>query len=56
MKTGPRGTSTSAVDVLGITPHGLWLLLDETEHFLTFKDFPWFRDAPVRAVLHVDRP
>jgi hypothetical protein len=56
MKSGPRGTSTSGVEVLGITPHGLWLLLDEAEHFLAFELFPWFRDAPVRAVLHVERP
>ncbi len=56
MKPGPRGTSTSNVEVLGITPHGLWLLLDDAEHFLAFQDFPWFRDAPVRAVLHVERP
>jgi hypothetical protein len=56
MKSGPRGTSTSGAEVLGITPHGLWLLLDDAEHFLAFERFPWFRDAPVRAVLHVERP
>lgn len=56
MKSAPRGTSTSSVEVLGITPHGLWLLLDEAEHFLAFQNFPWFRDAPVRSVLHVERP
>lgn len=56
MKSAPRGTSTSSVEVVGITPHGLWLLLDETEHFLAFEHFPWFRDASVRAVLRVERP
>ena len=56
MKSGPRGKNTSSAEVVGITPNGLWLLLDETEHFLAFQDFPWFRDAPVRAVLHVERP
>jgi len=56
MKSGPRGTSTFEAEVLGITQHGLWLLLDDSEHFLAFECFPWFRDAPVRAVLHVERP
>ena len=41
---------------MGITPHGVWLLLDDTERFLPFGLFPWFRDAPVKAMLAVERP
>lgn len=43
-------------EVVGITPHGIWLLVDERESFLSFARFPWFREAPVRAVLTVERP
>lgn len=44
------------VEVSGITPHGVWLLLGDRVVFLSFKDFPWFREAPVAAVLDVERP
>lgn len=36
--------------------HGLWLLTPEGEYFLPFKDFPWFRDAPVGDILNVEEP
>jgi len=56
MRSAKHGTGTSGAEVIGITPHGIWMLLDEDEHFLPFDQFPWFKDAPVRAVLHVERP
>jgi hypothetical protein len=31
------------------------MLLNDEEHFLPFDQFPWFKDAPVRAVLRVER-
>lgn len=55
MKSAPRGDDTS-VEVSGISPHGVWLLLGDEEVFLSFKKFPWFRKAPVGGVLHVERP
>jgi len=56
MKSAPRGDDTSQVEVSGISPHGIWLFLGDREVFLPFADFPWFRDAPVAGVLHVERP
>jgi hypothetical protein len=53
MKSAPRGDDTSQVEVSGISPHGIWLFLGDRE---VFADFPWFRDAPVAGVLHVERP
>jgi len=35
---------------------GLWLLVDDREYFLGFTHFPWFKSAPVGAVLNVQRP
>jgi len=51
-----RGIATSAVEVTNISQHGLWLLLDEREYFLPFDTFPWFKDAPVGKILHVELP
>jgi hypothetical protein len=50
------GAVTSAVEVTNISRHGFWLLLDERELFLPFDEFPWFRGAPVDAILRVERP
>jgi len=56
VKSAPRGRRTSAAEVLGISPNGLWLLVDEKEYFIGFSDFPWFKRAPVGHVLNVERP
>ena len=56
MKSGKPGTSTSETEVTHISAHGLWLLVDARELFLPFDTFPWFRDAPVGAILNVTRP
>jgi hypothetical protein len=37
-----------------VSKHGFWLLLGGRELFLSFKDFPWFEDVPVRQLLHVE--
>ncbi len=39
-----------------ISSRGLWLRLDEQEHFVAFTDFPFFATAPVVAIFHVCRP
>lgn len=44
------------VEVKNISRHGFWLFLDDRELFLPFEEFPWFRDAPVGAILNVERP
>ncbi|MHB1195135.1 MAG: DUF2442 domain-containing protein [Longimicrobiales bacterium] len=56
MRSGTPGTSTAGTEVVGITLHGPWLLLDDQERFLPFELFPWFRDASVKAILVVERP
>jgi hypothetical protein len=34
--------------------HGFWLLVDGRELFLPFAEFPWFKQAPVEAILHLE--
>lgn len=50
------GTATFTVEVTNISHHGFWLLLDGRELFLSFEEFPWFREASVKAILRVERP
>lgn len=54
--SGQRGSSTSAVEVTNISPHGFWLWLGDRELFVPFAEFPWFQDAPVGKIVNVERP
>jgi len=54
MKSRSPGRSTSEVEVTDISKHGFWLLLRKKELFLPFRDFPWFKKAPVSAILNVE--
>lgn len=56
MKSAARGSTTSNVEVTNISPNGVWLLVEDREFFLSFGDFPWFRDASIAQVLEVERP
>lgn len=53
MKSSVLGKNTSRVEVQDITRHGIWLFVKGQEFLLTFKDFPWFKDAKVSAVYNV---
>jgi hypothetical protein len=50
------GAATSEAEVTNISQHGFWLLLDGRELFLPFEEFPWFKSAPVEAILRIERP
>ena len=54
MKSETHGSATSEIEVTNISPHGFWLLLGGRELFVPFKEFPWFREATVRAITHVE--
>ena len=56
MKSARRGRGTSRVEVSNITREGFWLLIAERELFVSFADFPWFRDASIQQVLTVELP
>lgn len=56
MKSAALGNNTSGPEVTNVSRHGLWLLLGREELFLPFEQFPWFRDAPIGKVLHVEQP
>ena len=50
-----HGIRTSEAEVTHVSSHGVWLLADGQERFLSFDDFPWFKDAPIGKVLNVER-
>ena len=56
MKSTPRGNSTSRPEVKDISTQGVSLRVGREELFLSFEHFPWFRQAPVEKVRHVEQP
>ncbi len=39
-----------SVEVMNISRHGFWLLVEHKEYFLSFEDFPWFKPATVASL------
>ncbi len=55
MKSAALGKSILGPEVTNVSQHGFWLLLECEELFLPFEHFPWFKDAPIGKVLHVEQ-
>jgi hypothetical protein len=56
MKSVAPGPDTFPVEVTNVSPHGFWLFVDERELFVAFKAFPWFKEASIQAITHVELP
>jgi hypothetical protein len=54
MTSKTRGKNTSQVEVSHIDIHGFWLCVGEKEYFLSFEEYPWFKDAKVKEILNVN--
>ena len=56
MSSLAHGTSTLPIEISHISAHGLWLLTNQKELFLSYEDFPWFKDQSVKSILNVEEP
>ena len=56
MSSNKLGINTSLVEVTHISSHGIWLLTNGHELFLSYNEFPWFKDSPVKNILNVQEP
>jgi hypothetical protein len=56
MSSRTRGKNTSTVEVTNISAHGIWLLTDDSELFMSYEDFPWFKKATIAQVTNVEEP
>ena len=52
MKSLKRGKGIS-VSVENITPFGIWLFVKEREYFLSYSDFPYFKDQTLNSIQNV---
>lgn len=56
MKSAAPGKNTSEVEVTNVSSHGIWMLIHDQEVFLSYDQFPWFRESPLRQILNVELP
>lgn len=48
------GENISKTEVTNVSSHGVWLLAGNKELFMSYEDFPWFKDAPIGKILNVE--
>ena len=49
-----HGNNTSVVEVTHISTNGVWILAHNKELFLSYDDFPWFKDQTVNSIINVE--
>jgi Protein of unknown function (DUF2442) len=50
------GISIFPVELTHVSQHGFWLLVAEEELFLSFSDFPWFKNATIEQLSDIELP
>ena len=55
MNSSMHGIRTSEIEVTHVSSHGVWLLAEGRELFLSYDDFPWFKDAPIGKIINVEQ-
>jgi len=48
------GKNTSVIEVTNISAHGIWILVRDKELFMSYEDFPWFKDQTVKTITNVE--
>lgn len=41
------------VEISYINMHGFWLCIKDKEYFLSYDEYPWFKEAKVKEILNV---
>ncbi len=49
-----HGNNTLAVEVTNVSAHGIWLLAHDKELFMSYEDFPWFKNQTIKAILNIE--
>ena len=48
-----RHCKNISVSVENITPFGIWIFVKEKEYFLSYKDYPYFKDQTFNSIQNV---
>ena len=41
------------IEVTNISVHGFWVLVNDKEYFISFEDFPWFKEKTIKEITNV---
>ena len=53
MTLSTLGINTSQVEVENISPFGFWVFVDDTDYYLSFDKYPWFKNATIADIISV---
>ena len=53
MKLSTHGTSTSSIEILNVSQHGIWIWIGGSEYFMDYDHFPWFKHAKLEQIFEV---
>ncbi|MBN2319081.1 MAG: DUF2442 domain-containing protein [Acidobacteria bacterium] len=48
------GTSISQIEVTNVDSQGIWLFVEEKEYFLSYENYPWFKESKLADILNVE--
>jgi len=48
------GRNILEVEVTNISNHGLWILTQDKELFLSYENFPWFKNKTINDIIKVE--
>ncbi|HEX7715218.1 MAG TPA: DUF2442 domain-containing protein [Bacillota bacterium] len=51
-----HGDNISNTEITNISCYGIWILTGDKELFMSYENFPWFKDVPVSQILNVEEP
>ena len=50
------GICISQTEISNISKHGIWLISEDKEYFMSYEDFPWFINARVNQIFNLEEP
>jgi len=53
MQTGTSTLVATKTEVTNISPFGIWILTNDKEYFISYKDYPVFETATVKQIADV---
>jgi hypothetical protein len=48
------GKNISKAEIQNISDKGIWVLVNEQEFFMPFKEFPWFLKATIEQIYNLE--
>ncbi|WP_296333892.1 DUF2442 domain-containing protein [uncultured Treponema sp.] len=53
MQTGTSTLVATKTEVTNISPFGIWILANDKEYFISYKDYPVFENASIKQIAAV---